>query len=172
MDHMGHPIASNIRDCYLNLAKLGMQNEIPLMAAGGIGKQGNLAANAASLIMLGASAVQIGKYIMQAAGGCIGSESDRCNICNIGLCPKGITSKTRALPPSRPGEGGGASGGCVSLLRHGVQEDPGPLGRSTSLPSAWPTPWPSPIRPRPSACRSSMWSDGHPAYRARRPWEV
>ncbi|MBP1727041.1 MAG: 4Fe-4S dicluster protein, partial [Deltaproteobacteria bacterium] len=35
MDHMGHPIASNIRDCYLNLAKLGMQNEIPLMAAGG-----------------------------------------------------------------------------------------------------------------------------------------
>jgi len=28
MDHMGHPIASNIRDCYLALVELGMQNEI------------------------------------------------------------------------------------------------------------------------------------------------
>jgi glutamate synthase (NADPH/NADH) large chain len=85
MNHMGHPIASNIRDCYLNLVKVGMQNEIPLFAGGGVGKTGNPAANAAALIMLGASAVQIGKYIMQAAAGCLGSESDRCNICNIGL---------------------------------------------------------------------------------------
>ncbi|MBA3016537.1 MAG: 4Fe-4S dicluster domain-containing protein [Desulfobacteraceae bacterium] len=97
MNHMGHPIASNIRDAYLNLVKIGMQNEIPLIAGGGIGKNGNLAANAAALIMLGASCVQIGKYIMQAAAGCLGSETDRCNICNIGLCPKGITSQNPRL---------------------------------------------------------------------------
>ena len=94
---MGHPIASNIRDCYLNLVTAGMQNEIPLFAGGGIGKSGNLTANAAALIMLGASGVQIGKYIMQAAAGCLGSESDRCNICNIGRCPKGITSQDPRL---------------------------------------------------------------------------
>ena len=97
MDHMGHPIASNIRDCYMTLVDLGMQNEIPLFAGGGVGKSGNLAANAAALIMLGASGVQVGKHIMQAAAGCLGSESDRCNICNIGLCPKGITSQDPRL---------------------------------------------------------------------------
>jgi glutamate synthase (NADPH/NADH) large chain len=97
MDHMGHPIATNIRDAYLNLVQLGRQNEVPLFAGGGVGKNGNLAANAAALIMLGASAVQIGKYIMQAAAGCLGSEKDRCNICNIGLCPKGITSQDPRL---------------------------------------------------------------------------
>jgi glutamate synthase (NADPH/NADH) large chain len=97
MNHMGHPIASNIRDGYLNLVKLGMQNQVPLFAGGGVGKSGNLAANAAALIMLGASGVQIGKYVMQAAAGCLGSESDRCNICNIGLCPKGITSQDPRL---------------------------------------------------------------------------
>jgi len=97
MDHMGHPIATNIRDAYLNLAKLGMQNEIPLFAGGGVGKNGNLAANAAALVMLGASGVQIGKYVMQAAAGCLGSETDRCNICNIGQCPKGITSQDPRL---------------------------------------------------------------------------
>jgi len=97
MDHMGHPIATNIRDGYLNLVKVGMQNEIPLFAGGGVGKSGNLAANAAALIMLGASGIQTGKYIMQAAAGCLGSESDRCNICNIGRCPRGITSQDPRL---------------------------------------------------------------------------
>ena len=97
MDHMGHPIATNIRDAYLNLVKVGKQNEIPLFAGGGVGKSGNLAANAAALIMLGASGVQIGKYVMQAAAGCVGSEGDRCNICNIGRCPKGITSQDPRL---------------------------------------------------------------------------
>jgi glutamate synthase (NADPH/NADH) large chain len=97
MNHMGHPIASNIRDGYLTLVKLGMQNQLPLFAGGGIGKSGNLAANAAALIMLGASGIQTGKYIMQAAAGCLGSESDRCNICNIGLCPKGITAQDPRL---------------------------------------------------------------------------
>ncbi len=97
MNHMGHPIATNIRDAYLTLVRLGKQNEVPLFAGGGVGKSGNLAANAAALIMLGASGVQIGKYIMQAAAGCLGSETDRCNICNIGLCPKGITSQDPRL---------------------------------------------------------------------------
>jgi glutamate synthase (NADPH/NADH) large chain len=97
MDHMGHPIASNLRDAYLNLVHRGKQNEVPLFAGGGIGKNGNLAANAAAMIMLGASGIQIGKYIMQAAAGCLGSEGDRCNICNIGLCPKGITSQDPRL---------------------------------------------------------------------------
>jgi len=135
MNHMGYPIASNIRDCYLNLVKVGMQNEIPLIAAGGVGKQGNLAANAAALIMLGASAVQIGKYIMQAAAGCIGSESDRCNLCNVGLCPKGITSQDprlyRRLDPEKVAER------VVDVFLSfdtELRKILAPLGRSTSLP--------------------------------------
>ena len=97
MDKMGHPIASNIRECYLDLVKQGKQNELPLIAAGGIGKKGNLAANAAALIMLGASAVSIGKYIMQAAADCFGDESNRCNLCNTGKCPRGITTQDPKL---------------------------------------------------------------------------
>ncbi len=135
MNHMGHPIASNIRDCYLNLVRLGKQNEIPLFAGGGIGKHGNLAANAAALIMLGASGVQIGKYIMQAAAGCLGSESDRCNICNIGLCPKGITSQDprlyRRLDPEKVAER------VVDVFLSfdtELRKIVAPLGRSTSLP--------------------------------------
>ena len=135
MNHMGHPIASNIRDCYLNLVKVGMQNEIPLIAAGGVGKQGNLAANAAALIMLGASVVQIGKYIMQAAAGCLGSETDRCNVCNIGLCPKGITSQDprlyRRLEPELVAER------VVDVFLSfdtELRKILAPLGRSTSLP--------------------------------------
>lgn len=135
MNHMGHPIASNLRDAYLNLVKLGKQNEIPLFAGGGIGKNGNLAANAAALIMLGASGVQTGKYIMQAAAGCLGSEGDRCNVCNIGVCPKGITSQDarldRRLDPEKVAQ---------RLVDVYVSFDTelkkivAPLGRSTSLP--------------------------------------
>ncbi len=135
MDHMGHPIASNLRDAYLNLVKIGKQNEIPLFAAGGVGKNGNLAANAAALIMLGASGVQVGKYIMQAAAGCLGSETDRCNICNIGLCPKGITSQDprlyRRLDPEKVAEN------LVNLYLSfdtELKKIVAPLGRSTSLP--------------------------------------
>jgi glutamate synthase (NADPH) large chain len=135
MDHMGHPIASNVRDCYLNLVKIGAQNEIPLFAGGGVGKSGNLAANAAALIMLGASGVQTGKYIMQAAAGCLGSESDRCNICNIGNCPKGITSQNprlyRRLDVEKVAER------VVDLFLSfdtELKKIVAPLGRSTSLP--------------------------------------
>jgi glutamate synthase (NADPH/NADH) large chain len=135
MDHMGHPIASNLRDCYLTLVKVGKQNEIPLFAGGGVGKYGNLASNAAALIMLGASGVQIGKYIMQAGAGCVGSESDRCNVCNIGLCPKGITSQDsrlyRRLDPEKVAER------VVDVFLSfdtELKKIVAPLGRSTSLP--------------------------------------
>lgn len=135
MDHMGHPIASNVRDAYLNLVKVGMQNEIPIIGAGGVGKRGNLAANAAALIMLGASGVQVAKYIMQAAAGCVGSESDRCNVCNIGNCPKGITSQDprlyRRLDPEKVAER------LVDLylaFDTELRKIVAPLGRSTSLP--------------------------------------
>ncbi|ACL02226.1 Ferredoxin-dependent glutamate synthase [Desulfatibacillum aliphaticivorans] len=135
MDHMGHPIASNIRDCYLNLVKIGKQNELPLFAGGGVGKRGNLAANAAALIMLGASGVQTGKYVMQAAAGCLGSETDRCNICNIGRCPKGITSQDprlyRRLDPEQVAQR------LVDMYLSfdtELKKIVAPLGRSTSLP--------------------------------------
>lgn len=135
MNHMGHPIASNVRDAYLNLVKLGMQNEIPIFAGGGAGRNGNLAANAAALIMLGASGVQTGKYIMQAAAGCVGSEGDRCNICNLGLCPKGITSQDpriyRRLDPEDVAER--VVDVFVSFDAE-LKKILAPLGRSTSLP--------------------------------------
>ncbi|MFN3534159.1 MAG: glutamate synthase-related protein, partial [Desulfatiglandales bacterium] len=97
LDKMGHPIASNVRDCYLELVKQGKQNELPIIAGGGIGKKGNLASNAAALIMLGASAVQVGKYIMQATAGCLGDEYNRCNLCNTGKCPRGIATQDPKL---------------------------------------------------------------------------
>jgi glutamate synthase (NADPH) large chain len=135
MDHMGHPIASNLRDAYLNLVHLGKQNEVPLFAGGGIGKNGNLAANAAAMIMLGASGIQIGKYIMQAAAGCLGSEGDRCNICNIGLCPKGITSQDprlyRRLDVDRVAE---RVVDVYLSFDTELRKIVAPLGRSTSLP--------------------------------------
>ncbi len=135
MNHMGHPIASNIRDCYMTLVDLGMQNEIPLFAGGGVGKNGNLAANAAALIMLGASGVQVGKYIMQAAAGCLGSESDRCNICNIGRCPKGITSQDPRLYRRLDVED--VAQRVVDLFLSfdtELKKIVAPLGRSTALP--------------------------------------
>ena len=135
MDHMGHPIASCIRDNYLNLTKIGKQNEIPIFAGGGIGKNGNLAANAAALIMLGASGVQIGKYVMQAAAGCVGTEEDRCNVCNVGICPKGITSQDPRLYQRLDPED--VAQRIVDLFVSfdtELKKIVAPLGRSTSLP--------------------------------------
>jgi len=135
MNHMGHPIASNIRDGYQTLVKLGMQNQLPLFAGGGIGKSGNLAANAAALIMLGASGIQTGKYIMQAAAGCLGSESDRCNICNIGLCPKGITAQDPRLYRRLNVDDVAQRVVDVFLsFDTELKKIVAPLGRSTSLP--------------------------------------
>lgn len=135
MDTMGHPIASNIRDCYMDLVAQGKQNELPLIAAGGIGKKGNLAANAAALFMLGASAVSIGKYIMQAAAQCFGDENNRCNVCNLGRCPRGITTQDprlyRRLDPDRVAER------VVEVFKSldvELKKIFAPMGRSTELP--------------------------------------
>ncbi|MFO7838643.1 MAG: glutamate synthase-related protein [Desulfosalsimonadaceae bacterium] len=135
MNHMGHPIASCLRDCYLNLVSVGQQNEIPLFAGGGVGKNGNLAANAAALIMLGASGIQVGKYVMQTAAGCLGSETDRCNICNIGRCPRGITSQDPRLYRRLAAEDVARRVVDMYLaFDTELRKIVAPLGRSTSLP--------------------------------------
>ncbi|MFU8819815.1 MAG: glutamate synthase-related protein, partial [Desulfurivibrio sp.] len=135
LDKMGHPIASNLRDCYLELVKAGKQNELPLFAAGGVGKEANLAANAAALILLGASGVDIGKYIMQAAAECYGDERNRCNLCNLGRCPRGITTQDprlyRRLDADRVAER------VVDIFKTAETELKkifAPMGRSTQLP--------------------------------------
>ncbi len=135
MDKMGHPIASNLRECYLDLVKQGKQNELPLIAAGGIGKKGNLAANAAALIMLGASAVAVGKYIMQTTADCFGDEYNRCNLGNTGKCPRGITTQDpklyRRLDSDRVAER------VVEVFKAAdveLRKIFAPMGRSTELP--------------------------------------
>jgi len=135
LDKMGHPIASNIRDCYLELVKQGKQNELPLIAGGGIGKKGNLAANTAALIMLGASAVQVGKYIMQATADCLGDEFNRCNLCNTGKCPRGIATQDprlyRRLDSERVAE---RLVDVIKACEMELKKIFAPMGRSTELP--------------------------------------
>ncbi|BDD87802.1 glutamate synthase-related protein [Desulfofustis limnaeus] len=135
MDATGHPVASNVRECYLDLCAQGMQNELPIYAAGGIGKNGNVAQNGMALIMLGASAVHIGKYIMQATAGCLGNEQNRCNVCNLGICPKGITSQNpklyRRLDPDQVAE---RVAETFMTIQTEVKKIMAPLGRSQSLP--------------------------------------
>ena len=135
MNSMGHPIASNLRECYLDLVAQGKQNELPLIAAGGVGKKGNLATNTASLLMLGASCVSIGKYIMQAAAGCFGDEYNRCNVCNLGKCPRGITTQDprlyRRLDPDKVAQR------VVEVFKSvdtELKKIFAPMGRSTELP--------------------------------------
>lgn len=135
IDKMGHPIASNLRECYLDLVKQGKQNELPLIAAGGVAKRGNLAANAAALIMLGASAVSVGKYIMQSTANCFGNELNRCNLCNTGKCPRGITTQDpklyRRLDSDKVAER------LVEVFRSAnveLKKIFAPMGRSTELP--------------------------------------
>ncbi len=135
MDAMGHPIASNLRECYLDLCAQGKQNEIPIFAAGGVGKNGNVTQNGMALIMLGASGVHLGKYIMQAAAGCLGDENNRCNVCNIGICPKGITSQNpklyRRLDPDKVAE---RVVDTFKAIKTEMKKIMAPLGRSQSLP--------------------------------------
>jgi glutamate synthase (NADPH/NADH) large chain len=135
MDAMGYPVASNVRECYLDLCAQGKQNEIPIFAAGGVGKNGNVTQNGLALIMLGASGVHMGKYIMQAAAGCLGSEKNRCNVCNIGLCPKGITSQNpklyRRLDPDLVAE---RVAETFMAINTEMKKIMAPLGRSQSLP--------------------------------------
>jgi glutamate synthase (NADPH/NADH) large chain len=135
IDKMGHPIASNIRECYLDLVKQGKQNELPLIAAGGVGKKGNLAANAAALIMLGASAVSVGKYIMQSTANCFGDEYNRCNLCNTGKCPRGITTQDSTL--YRRLDSDKVAERLVEVFRSAnieLKKIFAPMGRSTELP--------------------------------------
>lgn len=96
LDHTGHPIVSKLRDCYLAAVSQGRQGQIPLWAAGGLGRAGDLAADAFKMIALGANGVFTGKLILQMAG-CIGNEMGRCNACNTGLCPVGITTQEPRL---------------------------------------------------------------------------
>lgn len=96
LDHSGHPIASKLRDCYLAAVNQGKQGRIPLWAGGGIGATGNLAADTVKMIALGANGVFAGKIFLQLMG-CVGSEDGRCNACNTGLCPTGITTQDPLL---------------------------------------------------------------------------
>jgi glutamate synthase (NADPH/NADH) large chain len=96
LDHTGHPIVSKLRDCYLAAVTQGRQGQIPLWAAGGLGKTGDLAADAFKMMCLGANGVFTGKLILQMAG-CVGNDLGRCNACNTGLCPVGITTQESAL---------------------------------------------------------------------------
>ncbi len=96
LDHTGHPIVSKLRDCYLAAVAQGRQGQIPLWAAGGLGKTGDLAADAFKMICLGANGVFTGKLILQMAG-CVGNDMGRCNACNTGLCPVGITTQEPPL---------------------------------------------------------------------------
>ncbi len=135
LDKMGHPIASNLRDCYLALVQQGKQNELPLFACGGVGKEGHLAANAATLILLGASGVDIGKYIMQAAAGCFGDEKNRCNLCNLGKCPRGITTQDPRL--YRRLDADKVAQRVVDVFKSAeieLKKIFAPMGRSTQLP--------------------------------------
>ncbi len=135
MDATGHPIASNLRECYLDLVAQGRQNEIPLFAAGGVGKNGNVTQNGMALIMLGASGVHMGKYMMQAAAGCLGSERNRCNVCNLGICPKGITSQNPKLYRRlNPDDVAQRVVDTFMAIRTEMKKIMAPLGRSQCLP--------------------------------------
>lgn len=96
LNHTGHPIVSKLRDCYLAAVKQGKQGQIPIFAGGGIGMNGNLAADTFKMICLGANGVFIGKLILQIAG-CIGNDYGKCNACNTGKCPIGITTQNPKL---------------------------------------------------------------------------
>jgi glutamate synthase (NADPH/NADH) large chain len=72
---------------------------------------------------------------MQAAAGCLGSESDRCNICNIGLCPKGITAQDPRLYRRLNVDDVAQRVVDVFLsFDTELKKIVAPLGRSTSLP--------------------------------------
>lgn len=96
LDHTGHPIVSKLRDCYLAAVHQGKQGQIPLWAAGGMGKGWNLAADAFKMICLGANGIFTGKLMLQLAG-CVGNDNGKCNACNTGLCPVGICTQNPVL---------------------------------------------------------------------------
>ncbi len=96
LDHTGHPIVSRLRDCYNAAVHQDKQGQIPLWAAGGLGMRGTLAADAFKMICLGANGVFTGRLMLQIAG-CLGDDYGRCNACNTGLCPAGLTTQNPIL---------------------------------------------------------------------------
>ncbi|MDD3594003.1 MAG: FMN-binding glutamate synthase family protein, partial [Candidatus Gastranaerophilales bacterium] len=96
LNHTGHPIVSKLRDCYLAGVHQGKQGQIPLFAGGGMAMKGNLAADTFKMLCLGANGVFTGKLILQTAG-CVGNDYEKCNACNTGLCPVGITTQNPKL---------------------------------------------------------------------------
>lgn len=96
LNHTGHPIVSKIRDCYLAAVHQGKQGQIPLWGAGGLGMSGNLAGDAFKMMCLGANGIFTGKLMLQIAG-CVGNDLGKCNACNTGLCPVGITTQNPIL---------------------------------------------------------------------------
>lgn len=96
LNHTGHPVVSKVRDCYLAAVHQGKQGQIPLWAGGGLGMTGNLAGDAFKMICLGANGIFTGKLLLQIAG-CIGNDFGKCNACNTGLCPVGITTQNPKL---------------------------------------------------------------------------
>ena len=96
LNHTGHPITSKLRDCYLAAVHQGRQGEIPLFAGGGLGQTGSFAADAFKLICLGANGVFTGRTLLEIAG-CVGNDIGKCNACNTGNCPAGITTQDSCL---------------------------------------------------------------------------
>lgn len=92
LNHTGHPITSKLRDCYLAAVHQGRQGEIPLFAGGGLGQTGSFAADAFKLICLGANGVFTGRMLLEIAG-CVGNDIGKCNACNTGKCPAGLTTQ-------------------------------------------------------------------------------
>lgn len=96
LNHTGHPVLSKLRDCYRAAVGQGSQGRIPLWAGGGIGQNGNAAADAFKMICLGADGVFLGRLLLQIMG-CVGNEDGRCNACNTGKCPAGICTQDPRL---------------------------------------------------------------------------
>ncbi len=72
---------------------------------------------------------------MQAAAGCFGDEYNRCNVCNIGKCPRGITTQDpklyRRLDPDLVAERVVEAFKAVDVE---LKKIFAPMGRSTELP--------------------------------------
>lgn len=96
LDHTGHPLAAEVRECYLAAVQQGRQGQIPLWVGGGVGLSGDVAADAFKLICLGANGVFIGRALLQLCG-CVGNEHGRCNACHTGRCPAGICTQDPRL---------------------------------------------------------------------------
>ena len=72
---------------------------------------------------------------MQAAANCVGDENNRCNSCNTGRCPRGITTQDpklyRRLDPDKVAER------VVEVFKSAnieLKKIFAPMGRSTQLP--------------------------------------